>query len=224
MQKWKPASWREQRANVGAGLIQEVTFNDTMPNHVIFSNNGADILYMSVSAGVGTAIYDIIIPAYGVKLFSRLNGFKYCFLFNPSLAAIDCFIQSFEGDFNPAAVSQTSEIVSRAATGVLGTILVDSIITPVVLGVGAALIGKVDINEYPRFTPQVVVIGAGAEVIVKATAGYVSCIGVLPIDVVLRNGATDVWNGTYQAGIPIYCNTDIRLFSAGGGSACIGWR
>jgi hypothetical protein len=224
MQKWKPDSWREQRGTVPALATQEFSFTDTSPNHVIFSNNGADILYMSVSAGVGTAVYDIIIPAYGVKLFCRMQSMKYVYCYNPSLAPIDLFIQSFEGDFNPASISQTAEVVSRAATGILGTIIVDSITIPVVLGTGAALIGKVDINNFSQNTPLQVVLAAGVQQIIKATAGFVFALSNAPADLLLGNGANTVWAGQYLAANPIYCNADIRLVSALGGTAYIVYK
>lgn len=224
MLKWKQSTWREQRVNVPGLQPFQVDFIDTNPNYYLISNNSADVLYVSVSAGLGTAVYDIIVPSFGVKMFSRPLPGKFLYLYTPIALGAVVMVQSFEAEFNPTGIAQTQEVVSRGSAGVLGTVIVDTVTNPVILGASAAVIGKVDINNFAVAASQQVVLAPGVQQIIKATPGYVFALTNAPGDITVQNGAGTVFAGAYAAAHPFYNNADIRLTSAAGGTVYIVYK
>lgn len=137
------STWRESRIFVPSQKVYEHTFIDTKPNYVVLANNSGANLYFALSRLVSATNFDMIVPPYGRKIYARDQSFDKIFLYTEGPDGAYVHVTSFYSEFNPAHISQTQEIVGTSATGLLGIIDVNKILTP--LPSGTNKIGSVDI-------------------------------------------------------------------------------
>lgn len=147
----KNSTWREQRITVPQSQVKEIFFIDTEPNHVIIANNSGGNVYVCSLPQVNTSNFDIIIPAYGKKLYAKELPFKKIFVYTEVPGGASLHVISFYGPFNPASIAQTQEIVGVSAGGLLGVVDINNIINP--LPAGTNKIGQVDISGFGAALP-----------------------------------------------------------------------
>jgi hypothetical protein len=141
----KKSTWREERYTLKPDDVATVNFYDTKPNHIYVANNSGLQLFMSLSS-VSASTFDTIIPPYGTRLYAREMGVGQVNFFSENDTDFEIQVTSWEGEFNPASMSQTQEIVSPAS-GLLGTLDIKNILSP--LPTGDNTIGRVKVDTLP---------------------------------------------------------------------------
>lgn len=144
------STWREQRVTVPAQTPVPVNWTDTSPNIIIIANNGNSRVYVGQSANVGPSTYDLIVPPYGTRLYARPLPITTMWVY--SLVETRIHVASMEGEFSPLMISQTQEISALAASGLLGVVDVNQILSP--LPAGTNEIGSVQISGFGEPLPE----------------------------------------------------------------------
>ncbi|WP_025907156.1 hypothetical protein [Priestia flexa] len=121
-------TWIEQTVEPlgGHSEIMEVTFKNTKPNYVLITNTCSSPLYVSTSPNVSSTKADIIIPPWGMQLFVQMHGLDILYLKCYDENQHSVTLKSWEGEFDPAAISQSQKISPINETTSLGTVTVDN--------------------------------------------------------------------------------------------------
>jgi hypothetical protein len=217
-QKLQQKTWRWQRVSLAAGVVYELHFQDTTPNHIIINNNSANVIYISASPSLSATSYDLTTKAYSRKIWGQPSGVKNFYLFATVASVV--MIQSYEGLFDTKSIDSTQEITASAIAGLLGIVSVSEIVN--MLPAGTNLIGKVT-PEFPNATIQTVALAAGVDSVIKATPGIICAITTALADLIVKDGGVTKWSGGYGGVYPLNCVSDITLNSAGGGTANIAY-
>lgn len=151
MSSYVKSTWREQRVLIKNQRAVPIYFHDTKPNHILFANPSPHQLFVSVSSGVSDTTFDMIIPAYGTRLYAREMGVKEIYAYLNGTKDYYMTVTSWEGDFNPASINQSQEIVTAGASGILGTVDVANLLNP--LPAGTNKIGIVSVDNLPPSGP-----------------------------------------------------------------------
>lgn len=144
-------TWREQQATIKPGVSEVVYFRDTKPNYFHIVNSSASPLYVSLSGESSANTYDIAIPPYGTRVHQRMHGSDRIYLFSNATDQFRLVISSWEGEFDPASLAQSQEMVGAGADGLLGIVEVNNLLSP--LPAGTNNIGGVVVNEFARPLP-----------------------------------------------------------------------
>lgn len=144
-------TWREQRKTLLPDMPETVYFDDTKPNYIMVNNNGATPLYMGISSIASPSTYDVMIPGYGSKLHPRMSGTDRIYLYSAAKEPVSIQITSWEGEFNPASVPQSQEVVAGGADGLLGIVDIGNFLVP--LPAGNNLIGSVMLDKFTSPLP-----------------------------------------------------------------------
>lgn len=230
-------TWREQRVKLKPVTSETIYFNDTNPNHILLSNPVASPLYVGVNGNVNPSSYDMVIPPYGTRLYARMNGTNRVYVFSDSIESVDVQITSWEGEFDPASIAQSTEMVGAGADGLLGIVEVNNILSPLptgtnVLGgvfisqfaaplptgdnkIGRVVVesGTTKVTELPQdgATYKKVVAGAASDMAVKDGKGFVyQVVSDKPVQII--DGTGEAWQaGNFKSDTPLICNTSIKL-------------
>lgn len=230
-------TWREQRIPLKPVTSETIYFNDTNPNHILISNPVASPLYVGVNGNVNPTSYDMVIPPYGTRLYARMNGTNRLYVYSDSIETVQAQITSWEDEFNPASIAQSTEMVGAGADGLLGIVEVNNILSP--LPTGTNVIGGVFVSQFAAALPtgdnkigrvvvesgstkvtelpqdgalyKKVVAGAASDIAVKDTKGFVyQVVSDKPVQIV--DGTGEAWKaGDFKSDIPLICNTSIKL-------------
>ena len=181
------STWREVRFSLVAGEVFNYNFIGTTPNFFVISNNGASPVYVGPTSSVSITTFDLIIPAYGIRIYAKPMGFNtihfYC------STDVNIYLASEERDFDPAMISQTQEISAPPGSGLLGIVDIRAILNS--LPEGQNLIGKVDIFSLPALPTGGNTIGnvriSGA---IPAGANAIGTVGVTTLPEVYLAGWT----------------------------------
>jgi hypothetical protein len=123
--KIKEKTWREQTVqNVGMGNVRTAYFKDTDPNYILISNTCPSPLYISTSPRVSDSEADMIVPAFGRQLFSQAHGIEELFLLCYDSDAHSVRLKSWEGEFDPASIPQTTDTSNSNPNQKLGNVTV----------------------------------------------------------------------------------------------------
>lgn len=141
----KNETWRETRLTLPANQVYAYQAIDTKPNYFLIVNNGAGTIYVSSNASVSESTYDIVVPAYGVRIYAKPLPPQVIYFYTITQTSI--YLGHMEIEFDPSMIAQTQEITSSVATGVLGIVDVRNVLNP--LPAGANKIGQVDISSLP---------------------------------------------------------------------------
>lgn len=124
-------SWRVQTIEpVGHSEIMEANFPDTNPNYVLITNTCPSPLYVSTSPSVSTTKADLIIPPWGMQLFVDMHPIKTLYLLCLDDTAHSVTLKSWEGEFDPSAISQAMKISPVSEATSLGTVTVENFPAP----------------------------------------------------------------------------------------------
>lgn len=233
-------TYREQRARLLPKQANDVYFNDTRPNYISISNPSATALYMGLNGNTSPSNYDIVISPYATKQWIKPSGTSMITIFNNDQEEMNVTLQTWEGEFDPSAMSQSTEIVGGGSDGLLGIVTIASMLNELpegsnVLGgvyiskFGAALpegnnkIGRVELENVKPFeikpTPR-------TSKKVEVSADPVSVKGSKGVVYALRNGVlfdglTEIWAGDYQSENGISCANTINVKPIGDAPAYI---
>lgn len=231
-------SYREQRVHIPAQSGVTIYFNDTFPNHVLFTNSSPAAIYAGLAGSVNSQNYDIAIQPYGTRLLPSLQQFTRVYVYNSGSDDTTITAKSWLGEFDPAAIAQSVEMVGAGANGLLGIVEINNILTPLPAGnnlIGAVSIagmekplptgpnniGRVDIENAAGHAvdyKKVSAITSGKQV-VKLGKGVVYQIKG---DVTLYDGENQVWaKGDIGCTNGIQCNNNISLVFDAPGDAFI---
>lgn len=141
------STWREQRVRVKPNNPVAIYFNDTKPNHILFSNPSPHQLFVSVSSSLSDTTFDMIVPAYGTRLYPRELGLREIYVYHNGSTEFTMNLTSWVGEFNPSSINQSQEIVSGSASGLLGVVDIGHLLNA--LPSGANKIGRVDVETFP---------------------------------------------------------------------------
>lgn len=111
-----PATWREKRITLNAGL-NEYVFPDTMPNHIVINNLGASKLYLGVNVIPNNVTYEKAISPHGENMLARQTGTTRCQIYNDSPNPNDIILTSFVSEFTPASVTGNTVTTSGGGNG-----------------------------------------------------------------------------------------------------------
>lgn len=138
------SSWREGRYALPPKEITTITFFDTKPNHIYIANNSPLQVYFGIAA-VSASTFDMIIPSMGTRLWARDMGVSQFNVYNDTDTEIQIYVQSWIGEFNPSSLSQTQEIITNTAAGLLGIMDIRNLLNP--LPPGTNHIGSVTVEN-----------------------------------------------------------------------------
>lgn len=148
----KAETWREQRVTIKPSTSEIVYFYDTKPNHILISNNAPVPVFVGIGTIASATTYDMIVPGYGTRMFPRITGVEQIYLYTESNEDVTLQITSWEGDFNPASIPQSQEVVSGSVDGVLGIVNVNNFMNP--LPSGNNHIGQISIANFNNPLPE----------------------------------------------------------------------
>lgn len=111
-----PATWREKRITLNAGL-NEYVFPDTMPNHIVINNLGASKLFLGVNVIPNNVTYEKAISPHGENMLARQTGATRCQIYNDSPNPNDIILTSFVSEFTPASVTGNTVTTSGGGNG-----------------------------------------------------------------------------------------------------------
>jgi len=111
-----PATWREKRITLNAGL-NEYVFPDTMPNHIVINNLGASKLFLGVNVIPNNVTYEKAITPHGENMLARQTGTTRCQIYNDSPNPNDIILTSFVSEFTPASVTGNTVTSSGGGSG-----------------------------------------------------------------------------------------------------------
>lgn len=230
-------TWREQRTRLQPKQSETIYFNDTNPNHILVSNPVAAPLYIGVNGNVNASSYDMVIPPFGTKLYARMNGTNRVYIYSDSIETVDIQVTSWEGEFDPASIAQSTEMVGTGADGLLGIVEVNNILAPLPSGtnvIGGMFIkefaaplptgsnklgrvevesGSVKVTELPQDGAiyKKVVASAASDIAVKDTKGFIyQVVSDKPVQII--DGTQEAWQkGDFKSDTALICNTSIKL-------------
>ena len=160
-----PATWREKRITLHAGLNEHI-FHDTMPNHIVVNNLGASNLYLGVSVIPDNVTYEKLISPRGENMLARQTGTTRCQIYNDSSDVCDIILTSFVAEFNPSAITGNTVTTSNNGGGVSdGNVNIIGFSKP--LPSGSNNIGKVEITSMPKQTIDLATLPTGTNNIGK---------------------------------------------------------
>lgn len=168
MPTYKKSTWREDRYEIQPNDATAIYFRDTKPNHIYVANNGPLPLYMS-AASVSPTTFDMIIPPFGQRLFSKEMGVDRFSLYSENKEVVTITVNSWEGEFDPASLPQSQEIVTTGATGLLGTMDIREMLNA--LPPGNNMIGRVYVEnptDSPNYTSLLNIIVSKLDSLVEA--------------------------------------------------------
>lgn len=242
-------TWREQRHTLQPASSETIYFADTNPNHLLISNTAPAPLYVGVNGNVNPSSYDMVIPAYGTRLYARMMGSNRVYVFSDSVESVGVQITSWEGEFDPASIAQSTEMIGAGANGLLGIVEVNNLLAP--LPTGTNVIGGVFIADFAKPLPtgsnnlgrvnidegninvlalpqdgakykKVTATGA-SDIAVTDEKGFVYQVisgGETPVQ--LLDGAAAAWKaGDFKSDTPLICETSIKIRFTGAGDAYI---
>ena len=238
-------TWREQRSRLKPKTSETVYFNETKPNHILISNPVPYPLYVGVSGTVDPSTYDLVIPPYGTRLYARMMYTTRLYLYSDSIEPVDIQLTSWEDEFNPASIAQSTEMVGAGANGLLGIVEVNNILGSIPTGTN--VIGGVFVSEFGASLPQGnnhigrvevesgsidvlslpqdgasykrISADAAADVVVKSGKGYVYQLAS-DDDVQLFDAAAAAWKkGEFASHVPLTCSNSIVVRLSGPGEA-----
>lgn len=174
-ESFKRSTWREKRASLKANVQKEFRPYDTMPNWYQITNNGPGVIYVGANATTGENTFDLIIPAYGCRVYAKPDAIPAVFL-TPTNDT-DIWINSMVVDWHPSMVSQTQEIAGVYSNGLLGVIDIRNILGS--LPAGGNRIGSVDVSTLPMLPTGDKTIGkVGISGEIPPGAQYIGQVGV----------------------------------------------
>lgn len=141
----KNSTWREDRIKLKQAVTMPLKAKDTMPNFWQFVNNGPGVVYVCTSPLVGETTFDIIIPAYGGRIYAKPDPMILIYL--QATQDTEIYYSTLETPFDASMISQTQEVAGVYYEGLLGTIDLRNILNP--LPAGGNRIGSVDVNSLP---------------------------------------------------------------------------
>lgn len=160
-----PATWREKRITLNAGL-NEYIFPDTMPNHIVINNLGASKLYLGVNVIPNNVTYEKAISPHGENMLARQTGTTRCQIYNDGTDSCDIILTSFIAEFNPSAITGNTVTTSNNSGGSSdGNVTIVGFSKP--LPSGSNNIGKVEITSMPKQTIELATLPTGTNKIGK---------------------------------------------------------
>lgn len=204
----KNSSFRESRISVPATTPTQFSEGNTRPNWFIFVNNSPTYVYVGVSPNVSPSVFEQIIPPYGTRSYARPDAPLEIWLY--ATGASSLYVGSMEKEFDPSMITQTQEIATVNASGLLGTVDVNSILSP--LPAGANALGSVGVTALPALPA-----GANAIGSVKVTdlpaipaganqIGGVTTDGIKPASAIeLLNVEMTLADTEYSQALPAHC-------------------
>lgn len=149
---YEKVTWREQRVRLAPSTPDVVYFNDTKPNHILISNPTSSAIYIGVNGNVNASSYDMIIPPYATKLYARMMGVTRLYMYTDNPDSVLVQVTSWAGDFDPASVAQSTEMVGAGAEGLLGIVEINNILSS--LPAGTNVLGGVFISSFGASLPS----------------------------------------------------------------------
>ena len=152
----KNSSFRESRISVPATTPTQFSEGNTRPNWFIFVNNSPTYVYVGVSPNVSPSVFEQIVPPYGTRSYARPDAPLEIWLY--ATGASSLYVGSMEKEFDPSMITQTQEIATVNASGLLGTVDVNRILSP--LPAGANALGSVEVTVLPALPAGANAIGS----------------------------------------------------------------
>lgn len=164
MSKFDEKTWRESRVTLQAQTPFTQYFQDTKPNYILITNRNETEVFLSTSAGVSRTEYSIKVPPMGRKLYSRPKTMTQVFLYQDSPNPVTIDLETWEGEFEASALSQSLDTVPLTGDQVLGTVNVGNFPAkqPVTVGNFPAtqqVSGNVSVSNFPAFPAKQEVTG-----------------------------------------------------------------
>ena len=234
-------TWREIRHNVQPLQSEAIFFDDTYPNHILVSNPSSYQLYIGLSGAVNPQFYDVVVPPYATKLHARAMGTNRLYVYSESVEEIQIQVTSWEGEFNPASISQSMEMVGTGSDGLLGIVEINNIMNPLPSGEniiggivvsrfdeslpsGNNLLGRIQIDEVPPMISKQIIMDSSGIFTVKAGAGFVYAIhSSIPVQV-LDNGIPIWVKDNFNFANPIKIERSLQVSFDQEGEAFILYR
>lgn len=227
-------TFREQRAILPAKGATDVYFNDTRPNYIAISNPAASSLYMGLNGNTSPNNYDITIPPYATKQWIKPAGTSMITIYNNSDEDIGVTLQSWEGEFDPSAMSQSTEIVGGSTDGLLGIVTIAQMLSGLPEGTnllgriliedfanplpsGNNMIGRVELENVQPFAIKPTPRNAKKVNVSESTTNIKGGAGVVYAlhNLILLDGTSEIWGADYQSENGIKCSNSINVKSVG---------
>ncbi len=204
----KNSTFRESRITVPATTPTQFSEGNTRPNWFLFVNNSATYVYVGVSPNVSTSVFEMIIPPYGTRSYARPDAPLEVWVFATGLTRL--YVASMEKDFDPAMIAQTQEIATVNASGLLGTVDVNSVLNA--LPAGANEIGSVIVSQMPAIPAGANAIGSVIVSQLPALPAGANAIGSVTTDAIKPATTAAIYNVTmttadteYSQALPAGC-------------------
>lgn len=160
MSQIKQSTWREQTITIAPQSVEEIVFNDTMPNHFYINNLSASILYFGITVIPKENIYEMMVDSFGENIYARQIGTKRCRIYNSGTNPAQLILITFEEQFNPSTLAKAA---SGSSSGGGGGGSFDGVIRgfSVPLPAGDNNIGRVKVTEMPTMNINLTELPAG---------------------------------------------------------------
>lgn len=149
-------TFRESRVSIPGQTAYRFAKGNTSPNYFIFVNNSNNVIYAGISPNISPTSFELVIPAMGTRTYARPDAPEELWFFATGDSVL--YIGSMEKEFEPGMVSQTQEIASVGATGLLGAVDIRAMLNE--LPAGTQKIGIVEIDKLPELPAGNKLIGA----------------------------------------------------------------
>lgn len=153
-QQIKQSTWRERQVDLHPG-VNEITFADTKPNHILINNLGSSVLTFGATIIPNLSIYDKQINPFGEMLYARDTGLTRCLVYVEGLDNCSIILTSFEDVFNPAALASSTSNGGSSGGGGSFDGVIRGIAVP--LPSGNNNIGRVVVTGAPANTPTTLI-------------------------------------------------------------------
>jgi hypothetical protein len=108
-------SWREYTVpDVGLNNVIDFRFIEIQPNYVLITNPCPNNLYVSLTPTVNANNADLVVPAYGQKIFARPLPINQLYFFCVDEDTHVVNLASWVQDFDAKIISQTQETIDTS--------------------------------------------------------------------------------------------------------------
>lgn len=197
----KESTQRKQRLTLKPGIVNEVLFQDTKPNHVYVNSYGAGKLYLAMQGIPSPTRYDLFIDSFSDGIFGQENGVTRVLIYLDGVSPVDIDLTSFEAPFNPLILAPQKVIASGGGSGGSGgNVTIQGFTTA--LPPGSNNIGKVVVTDMPPVSFTLDELPPGSNNIGKVD------VNTLPP---LANGDSHIGRVTVENGLTIDSMPPVQL-------------
>lgn len=105
---------RKVSVTLKAGIVNEIVFPDTKPNHVHVNNYSGGKLYFAMSQIPSETVYDMIVYPYKADIFGQDTPVDRVRIYNSSVNDCNVEVTSYYAPFDPVILNKSNEVAITA--------------------------------------------------------------------------------------------------------------